>query len=163
MVTNNLTAWAFTTGRVLLKSDGMAWRPIVHVEDISLAYLAALNAPRDRVHNEAFNVGTTAENYLIKEIAEIVQEIVPNCRIEYASDASADSRCYRVNCDKLARTLHEFKPQWTARHGVQQLYQGYTSRGLALEEFEGPKFMRIAHVKKLVSEGLLDESLRWRR
>jgi nucleoside-diphosphate-sugar epimerase len=161
LVTNNLTAWAFTTGRVFLKSDGTAWRPIVHIEDISLAYIAALNAPRDQVQNEAFNVGTTTENYLIKEIAELVHETVPNCNIEYASDASADSRCYRVNCDKLARTLHEFKPQWTARRGVEQLYHEYRDRGLALEEFEGPKFMRIAHVKKLVSEGLLDESLRW--
>lgn len=162
LVTNNLTAWAFTTGRVFLKSDGTAWRPIVHVEDIALAYVAALNAPREHVHNEAFNVGTTTENYLIKEIAEIVHNIVPDCRIEYASDASADSRCYRVNCDKLARTLHEFKPQWTARRGVEQLYEEYRSRGLALEEFEGPKFMRIAHIKRLVSEGLLDENLRWR-
>ncbi|MGD8868655.1 MAG: SDR family oxidoreductase, partial [Gemmatimonadales bacterium] len=143
LVTNNLTAWAFTTGRIFLKSDGTAWRPIVHVEDIALAYIAALNAPREQVHNEAFNVGTTPENYLIREIAELVHEIVPDCRIEYASDATADSRCYRVNCDKLARTLHEFKPQWTARRGVQQLYQEYKSRGLSLEEFEGPKFMRI--------------------
>lgn len=162
LVTNNLTAWAFTTGRVYLKSDGTPWRPIVHIEDISLAYIAALHAPRDVVHNEAFNVGTTTENYQMREIAEIVKEIVPNCEIDYAPDAGPDKRCYRVDCNKIACTLHEFKPQWTARRGVEQLYDEYKKVGLTLEEFEGPKYMRIAHVKHLVAEGLLDENLRWR-
>ena len=161
LVTNNLTAWAFTTGRVYLKSDGTPWRPIVHIEDISLAYIAALHAPRDMVHNEAFNVGTTTENYQMREIAEIVKEIVPNCEIDYAPDAGPDKRCYRVDCNKIACTLHEFKPQWTARRGVEQLYDEYKKVGLTLEEFEGPRFMRIAHVKYLVAEGLLDENLRW--
>ena len=161
LVTNNLTAWAFTTGRVYLKSDGTPWRPIVHIEDISLAYIAALHAPRDVVHNEAFNVGTTTENYQVREIAEIVKEIVPGCEIDYAPDAGPDKRCYRVDCNKIAYTLHEFKPQWTARRGIEQLYEEYNRVGLTLEEFEGPKFMRIAHVKHLVAEGLLDENLRW--
>lgn len=163
LVTNNLTAWAFTTGRVYLKSDGTPWRPIVHIEDISIAYIAALHAPRDVVHNEAFNVGTTTENYQMCEIAEIVKEIVPGCDIEYAPDAGPDQRCYRVDCNKIAYTLHEFKPQWTARRGVEQLYEEYKRVGLTLEEFEGPKYMRIAHVKHLVAEGLLDENLRWRK
>ena len=161
LVTNNLTAWAFTTGRVYLKSDGTPWRPIVHIEDISLSYIAALHAPRDVVHNEAFNVGTTTENYQMCEIAEIVKEIVPGCDIDYAPDASPDKRCYRVDCNKIAYTLHEFKPQWTARRGIEQLYEEYKRVGLTLEEFEGPKYMRIAHVKQLVTEGLLDENLRW--
>ena len=163
LVTNNLTAWAFTTGRVYLKSDGTPWRPIVHIEDISLSYIAALHAPRDVVHNEAFNVGTTTENYQMCEIAEIVKEIVPGCDIEYAPDAGPDKRCYRVDCNKIAYTLHEFKPQWTARRGVEQLYEEYKRVGLTLDEFEGPKYMRIAHVKHLVAEGLLDENLRWRK
>ena len=163
LVTNNLTAWAFTTGRVYLKSDGTPWRPIVHIEDISLSYIAALHAPRDVVHNEAFNVGTTTENYQMCEIAEIVKEIVPGCDIDYAPDASPDKRCYRVDCNKIAYTLHEFKPQWTARRGVEQLYEEYKKVGLTLEEFEGPKYMRIAHVRHLVAEGLLDENLRWRK
>jgi nucleoside-diphosphate-sugar epimerase len=162
LVANNLTAWAFTTGRVYLKSDGSPWRPIVHVEDIALAYIAVLHAPRDVIHNEAFNVGTTTENYQIKEIAEIVKDIVPNCRVDYAPDAGPDKRCYRVNCDKIARCLHEFKPQWTARRGIEQLYKEYKRVGLTLEEFEGPKFMRIAHVKQLIDRGNLDEDLRWK-
>ena len=106
-------------------------------------------------------MGTTTENYQIREIADLVHEIVPNCKIEYAADAGPDTRCYRVNCDKIARTLHEFKPQWTARRGILQLYERYSESGLTLPEFEGPKFMRIAHIKQLVSEGLLDERLRW--
>ena len=162
LVINNLTAWAFTTGLVYLKSDGSPWRPVVHVEDIALSYIAALEAPRETVHDQAFNVGTTAENYQIRELAEIVRDIVPGCRIEYAPDAGPDKRCYRVDCNRIARELHGFKPQWTARRGVEQLYEVYQRVGLTLEEFEGERFMRIAHVKKLVEEGLLDEDLRWR-
>lgn len=162
LVTNNLTAWAFTTGRVYLKSDGSPWRPIVHIEDISRAYIAALHAPLETVHNEAFNVGTTTENYQIREIAEMVKEIVPGCKIDYAPDAGPDERCYRVDCNKIARVLHDFKPQWTARRGIEQLYEAYKKVGLTVEEFEGSKYMRIAHIKKLIDEGRLDENLRWK-
>ena len=162
LVTNNLTAWAFTTGSVHLKSDGTPWRPIVHIEDISRAYIAALQAPRELIHNEAFNIGTTTENYQIREIAEMVKEIVPGCEIGFAPDAAPDKRCYRVDCNKIARVLHEFKPQWTARRGIEQLYEEYKKVGLSLDEFEGPKFKRIAHIKELIAEGRLDESLRWK-
>lgn len=162
LVINNLTAWAFTTGLVYLKSDGTPWRPVVHVEDIALAYVAALHAPREAVHNQAFNVGTTTENYQIRELAELVKEIVPGCRIEYAPDAGPDTRCYRVDCNKIARTLHEFKPQWTARRGIEELYDSYRQVGLSLDDFEGERFKRIAHVRKLVADGQLDDELRWR-
>ena len=162
LVTNNLTAWAFTTGQVYLKSDGSPWRPIVHIEDISSAYIAVLQAPREIVHNAAFNIGTTTENYQIREIAEMVKEIVPGCEVKFAPDAGPDKRCYRVDCNKIARVLHDFKPQWTARRGIEQLYNEYKKVGLTIEEFEGPKYMRIAHIKSLSSEGLLDENLRWK-
>jgi len=162
LVINNLTAWAFTEGLVYLKSDGTPWRPVVHVADIALAYIAALHAPRELIHDEAFNVGTTTENYQIRELAEIVRDIVPNCRIEYAPDAGPDARCYRVDCNKIARTLHEFKPQWTARRGVEELYQAYRTVGLTLDDFEGERYKRIAHVKRLVADGELDDELRWR-
>ena len=162
LVTNNLTAWAFTTGQVYLKSDGSPWRPIVHIEDISSAYIAALQAPREVVHNAAFNVGTTTENYQIREIAEMVKEIVPGCEVKFAPDAGPDKRCYRVDCNKIARVLHDFKPQWTARRGIEQLYNEYKKVGLTIDEFEGPKYMRIAHIKSLNGEGLLDENLRWK-
>lgn len=161
LVVNNLTAWAVTTGQVYLKSDGTPWRPLVHVEDIARAYVAAVEAPRDLVHNEAFNVGTTTENYQMREIADVVRQVVPGCEVVYAADAGPDTRCYRVDCNKIARVLHGFKPQWTVRRGVEQLYEAYMNAGLTLEDFEGPRYKRIAHIKQLVAEGRLDEHLRW--
>lgn len=161
LVLNNLVAWAFTTGKVHLKSDGTPWRPIVHIEDISRAFLAVIQAPRDLIHNQAFNVGQTSENYRISEIAQIVKETVPGCEVEFAPGASADKRNYRVNCDKISRSLPEFQPQWTARKGAEQLYNAYKKIGLTLEEFEGERYMRIAHIKQLIRQGRLDTNLRW--
>jgi nucleoside-diphosphate-sugar epimerase len=161
-VLNNLTAWAYTTGRVRLKSDGMAWRPIVHIEDIARAFVAVLHAPRELVHNQVFNVGRTEENYRIRDLAEIVGETVPGSRVEYAEGAGPDKRCYKVRSDKLAQTLSEFKPQWDARRGAQQLYAAFQESGLTLEEFEGTRYKRVAHVKHLQSTGLLDSTMRWR-
>jgi nucleoside-diphosphate-sugar epimerase len=163
LVLNNLVAWAFTTGKVHIKSDGTPWRPIVHIEDISRAFLAVLHAPREVVHNEAFNVGRTSENYRIREIAEIVKETVPGCEIEFAEDAGPDKRCYRVDCDKIARVLPDFQPQWTTKKGAEELYNTYKKIGLSLDEFEGERYKRIAHIKYLISDGLLDENLRWQQ
>ncbi len=162
LVLNNLVAWAFTTGNVHLKSDGTPWRPIVHVEDISNAFAAVLKARRETVHNQAINVGDTGENYQIIELAEIVKKTVPDCRIEYAGDAGPDKRCYRVDCGKLATLVPEFKPRWNARRGARQLYEAYKKTSIRLEDFEGPRYKRIDHVKKLLNEGLLDSTLRWK-
>jgi nucleoside-diphosphate-sugar epimerase len=163
LVLNNLAAWAFTTGLVHIKSDGTPWRPIVHIEDISRAFIAVLHAPRETVHLKGFNVGRTGENYRIRELADIVQEEIPNCRIEYAEDAGPDKRCYRVNCDKIAETFPEFRPVWTARLGAKQLYKAFKSNGLVLNDFEGPKYKRIDHIKNLIAAGLLEPDLRWRK
>jgi nucleoside-diphosphate-sugar epimerase len=162
LVLNNLTAWAYTTGLVHLKSDGMAWRPIVHIEDIARAFMAILHAPRDLVHNQVFNVGRTEANYRIRDLADIVKETVPGSRIEYAEGAGRDTRCYRVECTKLARTLPEFKPQWDARRGAAQLYTAFQRIELTPEQFEGPQYKRVAHIKHLLSDGRLDATLRWR-
>jgi nucleoside-diphosphate-sugar epimerase len=162
LVLNNLVAWAYTTQLVYLKSDGTPWRPIVHIEDISRAFVAALEAPRELVHNQAFNVVPLGENYRIRELAEIVAETVPGCRIEYAPDAGPDTRCYRVDSGKIMQTLPEFKPRWNARRGAQELYEAYQKIGLTLEEFEGPKYQRIGHIKELIAQGRLDDTLRWR-
>ncbi len=160
LVLNNLVAWAFTKGLVYIKSDGTPWRPIVHIEDISRAFIAALEAPRELIHNEAFNVGRNEDNYQIRELAEIVRNTVSNCRVEYAPNAGPDKRCYRVDCSKIADTLN-FQPQWDARKGAEELYQAYKRVGLSLEEFEGFKYQRIAHIKYLIGSGLLDNNLRW--
>ena len=163
LVLNNLAAWAFTKGLVYIKSDGTPWRPIVHIEDISRAFIAVVEAPRELIHNEAFNVGRNEDNYRIRDLAEIVQETVPNCRIEYAPDAGPDKRCYRVDCSKIARVLPDFQPQWNARKGAAELYEAYQKVGLTLEEFEGTKYQRIAHIKYLIDNKLLDGELRWQR
>lgn len=162
LVINNLTAWAYTTGLVYLKSDGTPWQPVVHIEDMALAFVAALHAPRELIHNEAFNVGRPEENYRIRELAEIVAEVVPGSRVEFAEGASPDKRNYRVDSSKIARTLPEYKPQWTARRGAQELYEAYQRVGLQVEEFEGPRYRRIDHIKMLMAEGRLDDRLRWR-
>ena len=161
IVLNNLVAWAYSTGQVYLKSDGSPWRPIIHIEDISQAFIAALHAPREVVHNQAFNVGLNEENYRIRELAEIVKVTVPGCRIEFAPDAEPDTRTYRVNFDKVAEILPEFNPQWDAHKGAQELYEAYRDADLKLDEFEGPKYKRIDHIKQLLSDGRLDETLRW--
>jgi len=160
LVLNNMVAWACTTGIVLLKSDGAAWRPIVHIEDISRAFMTVLNAPRDLVHNQVFNVGITEENYRIRELAEIVKETVPNSHIEYAKDAEPDKRSYRVDFSRIAQTLPDFKPQWNARRGAKQLYEAYRKVGITLKEFEGPRYRRITHLENSVNTGRLDKSLR---
>src|SRR5215470_13548897 len=160
IVLNNLVAWAFTTGKIHLKSDGTPWRPIVHIEDISRAFIAALEAPADAVFNDAFNVGQTAHNYRIRDLAEIVAQIVPNCEIDYADDAGPDKRSYRVSFEKIKSRLPAFKPQWDAQKGAEQLYQAYRSSGLTLGEFEGPRYQRIGHINKLLGEGILGSDLR---
>jgi len=163
LVLNNLVAWACTSGVIFLKSDGTPWRPIVHIEDISLAFLLVLKAKRESVHNQAFNIGKNEENYRIRDLAEIVRETIPDCRIEYAEDAGPDKRCYRVDFSKISKVFPGFQPKWDARKGARQLYDGYRKYGLNLEEFEGPKYKRISHIEQLLKTGQLDATLRWIR
>ncbi|HVW83688.1 MAG TPA: SDR family oxidoreductase [Bryobacteraceae bacterium] len=160
LVLNNLVAWAFTTGDVLIKSDGTPWRPIVHIEDISQAFLRALEAPAANVANRAFNVGRTDQNYRIRELADIVQETVPGCRIRYAADAGPDKRCYRVDCSRIRQALPGFQPSWDARRGAGQLYDAYKATGVTVGDFEGPRYKRIAHLRDLVDRKVVDSRLR---
>jgi hypothetical protein len=134
----------------------------VHIEDISRAFLAAMEAPRHVVHNEVFNVGITTENYQIREIATLVERTVPNSVIEYSAGASPDKRTYRVDCSKISRVLPGFKPQWTALRGIEELYHRYRIIGLSVEAFEGSRYERLAHLKVLLSTGQLDQTMRWR-
>ncbi len=161
LVLNNLVAWAHTTGRIFVKSDGTPWRPIIHIEDISRAFLAILEAPREKSHNEAFNVGRNEENYRVRELAEFVGETVPGCHIEFATDAGPDKRSYRVNFGKFAAAFPNAGLRWTARAGVAELYESYRKANFTREEFEGPRFKRIDHVKSLIASGDLGADLRW--
>jgi nucleoside-diphosphate-sugar epimerase len=161
IVLNNLVAWAYTTGKVLIHSDGTPWRPLIHVEDICRAFLAVLEAPREAIHNQAFNVGITEENYQVRDLAQIVQETVPGCRVEYSPNGGPDPRSYRVNFSKIKNTLPGFQPKWNVRRGAQELYAACCEARLTLEDFEGPRFKRITHIRKLLADGRLDSRLRW--
>lgn len=160
LVVNNLVGYACTTGEVLIKSDGTPWRPLVHIRDIAAAFIAVLHAPRELVHNQSFNVGQTGENYRIREIAEMVREVVPGSTVIYAADGGPDLRCYRVDCGKIRRVLKDFQPRWTVRQGVEELYAAYRQHGLTLDELQGARYLRIAHIRQLLASGQLDRSLR---
>jgi len=161
VVINNLVGVALTTGRVHVQSDGTPWRPLVHVEDFCHAFLAVLHAPRALVHDQAFNVGRTEENYQVRDLAEIVRESVPGSTVTYAEGGGPDPRSYRVNCDKLAATLPEFRPRWTVRRGVEELRDAFVAARLTESEFLGGRYFRIRHIQKLQAAGRLDAELRW--
>jgi nucleoside-diphosphate-sugar epimerase len=162
LVVNNLVAWAAASGKVLIKSDGTPWRPLVHIEDIVGAFIAALRAPREAVHNEAFNIGQDTENYQIRDIADMVQKTIPGCVITYLAGGEPDKRSYRVNFGKAAARLPGFNPRWTVEQGVRQLYAAYQQVGISVEDFEGPRFRRIDALKRLLAEGQVDASMRRR-
>ncbi len=161
IVLNNLVAWAFTAGKVLLKSDGTPWRPIVHIEDITRAFLAVLAAPAETVRAQALNVGRDDQNYRIREIAEIVKETVPGCEVAFAEGAGPDKRNYRADFGKIKRVLPAFAPQWDARKGARQLYDAYKNVGLKVEDFEGPRYRRVDQIRRLMASGDLGADLRW--
>jgi nucleoside-diphosphate-sugar epimerase len=162
LVLNNLVCWAFTTRKIRILSDGTPWRPIVHVEDISGAFVAALTAPHESIHDQAFNVGIITENYQVRDLAEIVRKTIPGCEVEYAGEGGPDPRNYRVDFSKLARTLSDFKPKWNARLGARQLYEALKQVGLTMEDFQGSRYVRLAQLKQLLENGRLDDTLRWR-
>ncbi|HEY6770496.1 MAG TPA: SDR family oxidoreductase [Candidatus Sulfotelmatobacter sp.] len=163
IVLNDFVAAAFTSGRVYIKSDGSPWRPIVHIRDIVAAMIAALDAPRDAIHNQVFNIGVTEENYRIRELADIVKQVVPGSRVEYASGGGPDKRCYRVSCEKVKRMLPAFRPQWNARKGAQELYDAYRAARLTAADVESGRYTRINTIQELMKSGRLDGSLRWSR
>lgn len=160
IVLNDLVASAFTTGRILIKSDGTPWRPIVHIRDIIAAIIAVLEAPRELIHNETFNVGRTEENYRIRELADIVAETIPGCQVEYAPGGGPDKRCYRVTSDRIKRMLPGFRPEWTARRGAKELFDAYRVTGLTAKEVTSGRYVRIRQIQRLQQAGLLDNALR---
>ena len=163
LVVNNLVGFAHTSGEILIQSDGTPWRPLVHVEDICRAFVAVLRAPRALVHNQAFNVGRTEENYQIRELGEMVQAVLPSCTVKYAEGGGSDPRCYRVDCRKLAETLPEFEPRWTVRRGIEELCTAFQRHRLTRDAFLGERFLRIKQIHMLQREGRVDATLRWAR
>ena len=161
IVVNNLVGHAVTTGTVLLQSDGTPWRPLVHIRDIIQAVGAALTAPRDAIHNEAFNIGKSGENYRIRDVANLVADVVPGCRVAFAPGASADARNYRVSFAKAETRLPGFRPTWTLRAGIEELYRAYSSGGLTSAQFLAPTYYRLKTVRALQDRGVLSQDLRW--
>ena len=161
LVVNNLTAYAYLTGKVTILSDGTPWRPLIHVEDFCKAYLAVLEAPVDKIHNHAFNVGQNIENYQVKNIAQQVEEIVAGCKLEILNQTSADERTYRVDFSKIENQITGFKPTWNTYKGIQELYQAYKENKLSQNDFENDKYFRVRTLKSLIDKKALDSSLRF--
>ena len=161
LVLNDFVAAACTTGRIQIRSDVTPWRPVVHVEDICGAFLAALEAPREAVYNQAFNIGRTDENYRVSEMAEIVSEVVPGSRVEYAPNGGPDKRCYRVNCGKAEHLLPGYRPRWNVHRGAEQLRDAYRRHGLTAADSDSSTFVRLRRLRALVDENRLGPDLRW--
>ena len=161
IVVNNLVGHAVTTGEIVVESDGTPWRPLVHVEDIGRAFLAAVEAPREAVHNQAFNVGRNDDNLRVSEIVAMVQEAIPECRVRFAEGGGPDTRSYRVDCSKIRRHLPQFAPTWTVRTGIIQLRDAYLKAGMDHSAFFSDRYFRVKRISRLQVEGRLDQSLRW--
>jgi len=160
VVLNNLVAWGFTTGRVRLKSDGTPWRPLVHIRDIAEAFVLALSAEADVVGGRAFNIGSTAGNHQVRDLATLVARVVPGCEVEIATGAEPDTRNYRVSCDAFA-AVTGFAPAWDVERGARELYDAFQDQGLTLADVEGPRFQRIAQVRQLMEQGRMGPDLRF--
>jgi nucleoside-diphosphate-sugar epimerase len=160
IVVNNLSAVALTTGKVRLESDGTPWRPLVHIEDISRAFGAMLEAPRELVHNEAFNVGRSEDNVQIRDVAEQVRDAVPGSELTFAANAGPDLRNYRVDFGKLVGTFPELRLRWTVGDGIAELLASYTRYGLTYEDFASSRFVRLRRIRELMAAGTVDEMLR---
>lgn len=164
IVVNNLVGWALTSGQIKILSDGTPWRPLVHVEDMARAYLAVIEAPRDMVNQEAFNVGTNEDNYQIKDIAMMVKEVLCECDVIIVGEHGSDSRSYKVNFDKIKQILPHFDPQWNLRKGIEQIYEFYEKYHMTKEKFEGRYFIRLKQLMYLIETNeLSQENLLWCR
>jgi nucleoside-diphosphate-sugar epimerase len=162
IVLNNLVAWAHTTGSIRLLSDGMSWRPLVHVRDLTRATLAILEAPLEDISGQAFNIGSADQTYRIRELAEVVHRRLPHCEVTYATDVSSDPRSYRVEFSKFASTFPDCEFSCSPERGVDELAGAYERVGLTREDFEGPRYLRLGQLRRLLDDGALDDSLRWR-
>lgn len=162
IVVNNLVGHAVTTGKVLLQSDGTPWRPLVHIRDIINAFEACLTAPRGVVHDQAFNVGRSGENYQIRDVATLVADVVPDCEVAFAEGAAADSRDYRVDFSKIETQLPGYEPAWTLRAGIEEIYEAYVAADLDAATWEGDRYYRLRTIRSLLERDVLDTDLRFR-
>ena len=160
IVLNNLAGVAWTTKEIAMTSDGTPWRPLVHALDIGKAIRCVLDAPVDVVHNQIFNVGDTAQNYQVKEIADAVASVFTDCRVSFG-DAGADNRSYRVSFEKINTQLPGFSCEWTAERGARQLFDLFTRIDLTDEDFTGRGHTRLKQLEWLIRTGQVDAELFW--
>lgn len=162
LVVNNLLAWAYLTGEITIMSNGTPWRPIVHIEDFCSAFVAALKAPIEKIHSQAFNIGINEENYQIREIADQIQNVLPQSKVKILNETGADERSYRVDFSKIKNTLTDFKPRWNLKKGIIELLKAYKKFKLTLEDFKSDKYFRLRSIKSLLRSGKIDKELMWR-
>jgi len=162
LVVNNLTASGFVYGKIKVMSDGSPWRPLIHIQDFSRAFIAALKAPKELIHNQVFNVGQNSENYQVRDLAAAVEKVVPGCSVEYTGEHGGDSRTYKVDFTKINTVLKDyFRPTWNVQKGVEELYAAFKRNKLDLKAFNGDKFIRLKHLDLLKKEGKLDNDFYW--
>jgi nucleoside-diphosphate-sugar epimerase len=161
LVVNNLVGWAVTTNQIRMMSDGSPWRPIVHAEDIARAFIAVIETPKEVVNRQSYNVGLNSENYQVKDIANMVQKVIPSCEVVFTGEHGSDSRTYRVNFDKIANQLPNFKPKWNLKTGIEQVYESYQRLGMNDEKFNGRYFIRLKQLQYLIQSKLINENLFW--
>jgi len=162
LVVNNLMGWGYTTKEIKIFSDGKAWRPIVHIRDIANAFIAALKASRDIIHDQAFNVGINSENYQVKDIAFEINQLMKDCEVKILGKDNLDQRNYIVNFDKIKNKLKYFKPEWNLKKGIKELFDLFEEINLTYEMFENKNFTRIKQLKFLIENELIDEHLNWK-
>lgn len=160
IVLNNLAGFAWTIKEIKMTSDGSPWRPLVHVLDICKAIVCTLEAPRDIVHNQVFNVGDTTSNYQVKEIAQIVAEVFKGCQLSFG-ESSADNRSYRVSFEKINQTLPGFKCEWNAPRGAQQLFDVFSQIDMSEDTFLFRGFTRLKQLEYLIRTQQIDKSFFW--
>ncbi len=161
LVVNNLVGWAVTTGQIKIMSDGSPWRPLVHAEDIARAFIAVIEAPKEVVNRQSYNVGQTTENFQIRDIAKMVGEVVPGCEVVITGEHGSDSRSYRVNFDKITKDLPNFKPKFTLREGIKEVYEAYKKYGMDDEKFNGRAFTRLKEIQHHITEKKINSKLYW--
>lgn len=147
LVVNNLLGCALANGDIQIKSDGSPWRPLVHCKDIARAFVAFAEAPRDVIHNMAINIGGNKENYQVKDVADLVQVLVPEANIVYTGEVGEDPRNYRVNFDLLGKQLPGFELEYTLESGMKELFNKYVEHNFSKADFDGDQFVRIRTLK----------------
>jgi nucleoside-diphosphate-sugar epimerase len=162
LVVNNLVGWAVTTSQIRIMSDGTPWRPLIHVEDIARAFVSVLGAPFEKVNGKAFNTGKNEDNHQVKDIARLVSEVVPGCEVLITGEHGSDSRSYKVDFSKIKKELPGFKPQYSLKEGIEQLFEYYKRYNMNKEKFEGRSFTRLKQLNFLLSNGLIDNNLLWK-